>query len=81
MFKNVFHLPCRHPKNTNVVEGMVKALARVVSSVQVEVMFLLIFISSSLIVFCLFALAKVDIDLAVCVCASHILNLVMGHNL
>ena len=27
---------CRHPKNTNVVEGMVKALARVVSSLQVK---------------------------------------------
>ncbi|KAH1229745.1 Protein MON2 [Glycine max] len=26
----------RHPKNTNVVEGMVKALARVVSNVQVQ---------------------------------------------
>lgn len=70
MFKNVFHLPCRHPKNTNVVEGMVKVLARVVSSVQVEVMFLLILISSSLIVISVFALAEVDIVLAVCVYTS-----------
>lgn len=30
----VSHRHCRNPKNTNVVEGMVKALARVVSSVQ-----------------------------------------------
>jgi hypothetical protein len=32
---NSIHWHCRHPKNTNVVEGMVKALARVVSNVQV----------------------------------------------
>lgn len=31
-----FHLFCRNPKNTNIVENMVKALAHVVSSVQVE---------------------------------------------
>lgn len=30
------YLLCRHPKNTNIVEGIVKALARVVSSVQVR---------------------------------------------
>lgn len=27
---------CRHPNNSNIVEGMVKALARVVSTVQVR---------------------------------------------
>ena len=31
----MYLIVCRHPKNTNVVESMVKALARVVSSIQV----------------------------------------------
>lgn len=42
---------CRDPKNTNVVENMVKALARVVSTIQL-VWVRLSFFSSCYIVIC-----------------------------
>lgn len=63
MFRTSLHLSCRHPKNTNVVEGMVKALARVVSSVQVQNMFSIypLLISSNLIVYLYTSGKKFDI--------------------
>lgn len=78
MFKFASYLPCRNPKNTNVVEGMVKALARVVSSVQVKECFQFILYSFilALLFISVYVLEKVDIIFIVLIIA----RLPSGHS-